>query len=177
MKKITTILLLLVSLISLSQEYYRDTIIERAVFEKVNEYRLSVGVHALAFNSDNYRAVQWGEVLVNNDLSTGGSIYHCGCSAGSENIAKTNVGDENEVIMSVDEIATKLLQLWIDSDSHRKGMENTNMTRGFNSVYVYKSNVSDGKYAAISVYQFLRDKEYYINLDWDEDEKVPNRVL
>ena len=177
MKKITTILLSLVSLISFSQEYYRDTIIERAVFNKVNEYRISVGVHTLTFNKDNYRAIQWGEVLVNNDLSTGGNIYHCRCAAGSENIAKTNVGDENEITMSVDEIANKLFQLWLDSDSHREGMENINMTRGFNSVYVYKSNVSDGKYAAISVYQFLRDKEYYINLDWDEDEKVPNRVL
>ena len=177
MKKILTILLLFISIISFSQEYYRDTLIERAVFNKVNEYRISVGVHPLTFNVDNYRAIQWGEILVNNDLNTGGSIYHCGCAAGSENIAKTDVGDENEIMMSIDEIADKLLQLWINSESHRKGMENTNMTRGFNAVYVYQSNVSGGKYAVISVYQFLRDKEYYIELDWDENEKVPNRFL
>ena len=44
-------------------------------------------------------------------------------------------------------------------------------------MYVFKSKRWGGKYAVISVYQFIRDKEYYINLDWDENKKVPNRFL
>ena len=30
---------------------------------------------------------------------------------------------------------------------------------------------------ALSVFQFLRDKSHYINLNWDENEKVPNAFL
>jgi len=56
-------------------------------------------------------------------------------------------------------------------------MESKYMKRGFNAVYVFKSNTFGGRYVALSVYQFLRDKDYYVNLDWDENEKVPNRFL
>jgi hypothetical protein len=75
MKKIISILLLLISLVSFSQEYYRDTIIERAVFNEVNRHRDSMGLHTVRFNPDNIRAVEWGEVLVKHDLST--DKYHC----------------------------------------------------------------------------------------------------
>ena len=185
MKKILSILLLLVSLVSFSQEYYRDTTIERAVVNEVNRHRDSMGLHTVRFNPDNIRAVEWGEVLVKHDLSTDkyhcsccrGVLYHCNCAPGVEIIALRVIGDENEITMSVEETAKKLVKGWDGSPSHKKGMEDINMTRGFNSVYVFKSEFYNGKYVALSVYQFLKDKEYYIEKDWDENWKYGNRFL
>jgi len=176
MKRIITTLLLLVSLVSFSQEYYRDTIVERAVFNELNRHRDSMGIHKVRFNLDNTRSVSWGEVLVKNAFA-GNLIYHCGCQAGVEIIAVKVIGDENEIKMSVEEIAEGLVQLWDNSPSHKKGMENKFMTRGFNSVYIFKNPRIDNQYVALSVFQFLRDKEYYIDLDWDENEKVPDSFL
>lgn len=177
MKKFLTTLLVFLSLLSYSQEYYRDTTIERAVFNKVNEYRTSVGIHEVRFNPDNKRAVPWAEILVKNNLETGGIIYHCGCAAGIEIIVLSMIGNKDSITFTVDEIASNMVKAWELSPSHKKGMEDKYMTRGFNAVYVYKSPFYDGEYVALSVYQFLRDKEYYVNLDWDENEKVENRFL
>ena len=176
MKKLITILLLLLSLISFSQEYYRDTIIERAIFNEVNRHRDSVGVHALKFNLDNTRAIPWGKILIQNDLD-GNLIYHCGCAAGIEIIALAVIGTENKIMMSVEEIAKRMVWLWDTSPSHKKGMESKYMTRGFNAVHIFKSPRVNNQYVAVSVFQFLRDKEYYTNLDWDENQKLPNMWL
>jgi len=178
MKNITTtILLVLVSLLSYSQEYYRDTTIERAIFNEVNRHRDSLGLHMVKFNPDNILASPWAETLVKHDLETGGQIHHCGCNPGIEIIALHVIGDENRITMGIDEIAKKIVVAWDESPSHKEGMEDINMKRGFNAVYVFKSKRWGGKYAVISVYQFIRDKEYYVNLDWDENKKVPNQFL
>ena len=178
MKNITTtILLVLVSLLSYSQEYYRDTIIERAVFNEVNKHRDSLGLHKVRFNPDNERAVPFGEKLVLEDLEGGVGPYHCGCQGGIEIIALAVVGNTDTITMSVDEIAELMVWGWNLSPSHKKGMEDKYMTRGFNSVYIFKSTRKDGRYVALSVFQFLRDKSYYTNLNWDENEKVPNAFL
>ena len=178
MKNITTtILLVLVSLLSYSQEYYRDTIIERAVFNEVNKHRDSLGLHKVRFNPDNERAVPFGEKLVLEDLEGGVGPYHCGCQGGIEIIALAVVGNTDTITMSVDEIAELMVWGWNLSPSHKKGMEDKYMTRGFNSVYIFKSTRKDGRYVALSVFQFLRDKSHYINLNWDENEKVPNAFL
>jgi hypothetical protein len=178
MKNITTtILLVLLSLLSYSQEYYRDTTIERAVFNEVNRHRDSLGLHMVKFNSDNILASPWAETLTKHDLETGGKIYHCGCNPGIEIIAIKVIGDEDRVTMGVDVIAKKIVLAWDNSPSHKEGMEDINMKRGFNAVYVFKSKRYGGKYVALSVYQFIRDKEYYVNLDWDENKKVPNQFL
>ena len=137
MKKILTILLLLVSLVSFSQEYYRDTTIERAVFNEVNRHRDSMGLHTVRFNPDNRRAIEWGEVLVKHDLSTDkyhcsccrGVLYHCNCAPGVEIIALRVIGDENEITMSVEETAKKLVKGWDGSPSHKKGMLKKDVTR------------------------------------------------
>ena len=173
MKNITTtILLILLSLLSYSQEAYRDTIIERAIFNEVNRHRDSVGAPMVEFNTNNTIAVPWAETLVKHDLETGGVIYHCDCNPGIEVIAFIVIGDQNKVTLSSDEIAKIAVEAWDNSPSHKEGMENKNMKRGFNAVYVFKSNRADGKYVALSVYQFIRDKEYYANLDWDENTRV-----
>jgi len=178
MKNITTtILLVLVSLLSYSQEYYRDTIVERAVFNEVNKHRDSLGLHKVRFNPDNERAVPFGEKLVLEDLEGGVGPYHCGCQGGIEIIALAVVGNTDTITMSVDEIAELMVWGWNLSPSHKKGMEDKYMTRGFNSVYIFKSTRKDGRYVALSVFQFLRDKSHYINLNWDENEKVPNAFL
>ena len=178
MKKITTtILLVLLSLLTYSQDYYRDTTIERAIFNEINRHRDSLGLHMVEFNYDNKRAIPWAETLIINDLESGGEIYHRGCAAGIEIIGIMAIGDEYEVLKSVDEIASTLVLAWNNSPSHKEGMESKYMKRGFNAVYVFKSNTFGGRYVALSVYQFLRDKDYYVNLDWDENEKVPNRFL
>jgi len=177
MKKILFVILLFITTISFSQEYYRDTIIERAVFNEVNRHRDSLGIHIVEFNPDNIRAVPWAEVLVTRDLDSKTIIHHCGCAAGVEIIAFIVIGDKDKITMSVDEIAKRTVVLWDNSPSHKEGMEDTNMTRGFNAVYVFKSKRADGKYVALSVYQFLRDKKYYIQKDWDENKKVPNMFL
>jgi hypothetical protein len=177
MKKLTTILLLLLSLISYSQDYYRDTLIERAIFNEVNRHRDSLGIDRVKFNPDNKKAISWGELLVNHDLESGGVIYHCGCTPGVEIIAIQVIGDENVITKGVDEIASLVVLAWNNSPSHKKGMENINMKRGFNAVYVFKSERFNGRYVALSVYQFLRDKDYYTQLDWDENERVRNKFL
>ena len=177
MRKFLTTLLVLLSLLSYSQEYYRDTILERAVFNKVNQYRTSVGIHEVRFNPDNMRAAPWAEILVKNDLETGGIIHHCNCAAGIEIIVLSVIGNKDSITFTVDEIASNMVKAWELSPSHKKGMEDKYMTRGYNAVYVYKSPYYDNNYVALSVYQFLRDKEYYVNLDWDENKKIPNRFL
>ena len=75
MKKAFVVILLSITTVSFSQEYYRDTTIERAVFNEVNRHRDSMGIHTVRFNSDNIRAIEWGEVLVKHDLST--DKYSC----------------------------------------------------------------------------------------------------
>jgi len=106
MKKITTtILLVLLSLLTYSQDYYRDTTIERAIFNEINRHRDSLGLHMVEFNYDNKRAIPWAETLIINDLESGGEIYHRGCAAGIEIIGIMAIGDEYEVLKSVDEIA------------------------------------------------------------------------
>ena len=177
MKKILTILLLLVSLISFSQEYYRDTTIERAVFNEVNRHRDSMGVHILIFNPDNIRAIPWAETLVKQDLENGRNLHHCDCEAGIEIIARTVIGDKNTITKSVKEIASDIVLLWDVSLAHKKGMEDIEVTRGFNAVYIYKSVQFDGRYVALSVFQLLDNKEYYICHDWDENQPVPNKFL
>ena len=177
MKNILTVLLVLISTLSYSQEYYRDTIVERAVFNEVNKHRDSLGVHKVRFNPDNERAVPFGEKLVLEDLEGGVGPYHCGCQGGIEIIALAVVGNTDTITMSVDEIAELMVWGWNLSPSHKKGMEDKYMTRGFNSVYIFKSTRKDGRYVALSVFQFLRDKSHYINLNWDENEKVPNAFL
>ena len=177
MKNILTVLLVLISTLSYSQEYYRDTIVERAVFNEVNKHRDSLGLHKVRFNPDNERAVPFGEKLVLEDLEGGVGPYHCGCQGGIEIIALAVVGNTDTITMSVDEIAELMVWGWNLSPSHKKGMEDKYMTRGFNSVYIFKSTRKDGRYVALSVFQFLRDKSHYINLNWDENEKVPNAFL
>ena len=177
MKNILTVLLVLISTLSYSQEYYRDTIIERAVFNEINKQRDSLGIHKVRFNPDNKRAVPFGEKLVKEDLEYGGGLYHCGCAGGVEIIAFLVVGNEDTVTMSSDEIAERMISAWNRSPSHKEGMEDTHMTRGFNSVHIFKSTRYQGMYVALSVFQFLRDKSHYINLNWDENEKVPNAFL
>ena len=177
MKNTITILLLLLSLLSYSQEYYRDTTIERAVFNEVNRHRDSLGLHKVRFNPNNKRAVPFGETLVIEDLTYGGELYHCGCAGGVEIIALVVVGNTDTVTMSVDEIAEMMVVGWDNSPSHKKGMEDKYMTRGFNSVHIFKSTRKGGRYVALSVYQFLRNKSHYTNLNWDENEKVPNAFL
>ena len=46
-----------------------------------------------------------------------------------------------------------MVKAWELSPSHKRGMEDKYMTRGFNAVYVYKSPFYDGEYVALSVYQ------------------------
>lgn len=177
MKKILLILLTLLSLVSFSQECYRDTTIERAVFNEVNRYRDSLGIHKVRFNPDNKRAVPFGEKLIKEDLEYGGNLYHCGCAGGIEIIAWVVIGNTDTITMSVDRIAEVMVTSWNLSTSHKKGMEDKYMTRGFNSVHIFKSTRKGGRYVALSVFQFLRDKSHYINLNWDENEKVPNKFL
>jgi len=181
MKKAFVVILLSITTVSFSQEYYRDTTIERAVFNEVNRHRDSMGIHTVRFNSDNTIAVPFAKVLVQSDLDSGGtgfpSLFHCGCNAGIEIIAKCVIGNKETITKSVNEIAEQLVKLWDVSLAHKKGMEDIDMVRGFNAVYIYKSPRFDDRYVALSVYQFLRDKDYYINLDWDENKHFPNRFL
>ena len=136
-----------------------------------------MGVHILIFNPDNIRAIPWAETLVKQDLENGRNLHHCDCEAGIEIIARTVIGDKNTITKSVKEIASDIVLLWDVSLAHKKGMENIGMTRGFNAVYIYKSVQFDGRYVALSVFQLLDNKEYYISHDWDENQPVPNKFL
>lgn len=98
-------------------------------------------------------------------------------SGGIEIIALVVIGNTDTITMSINEIAKRMVLGWNSSPSHKEGMENKYMTRGFNSVYIFKSTRKDGRYVALSVFQFLRDKSHYINLDWDENKQVPNQFL
>ena len=178
---ITTILLLTISVFVYAQDYYRDTTIERAVFNEVNRHRESLGIPKVAFNSDNILAVPFGEKLVKENLASVDDewiIYHCRCSAGSEIIAMRGLGnlDGGAMYTSADKIAKFLVKGWNDSPAHKRGMENKDVTRGFNSVHIFKDKKL-GSYVVLSVFQFLRDKSYYVNFNWSENEKYPRGYL
>ncbi|MBT4478962.1 MAG: hypothetical protein HOC66_06095, partial [Flavobacteriales bacterium] len=94
-----------------------------------------------------------------------------------EIIARTVIGDKNTITKSVKEIASDIVLLWDVSLAHKKGMEDIEVTRGFNAVYIYKSVQFDGRHVALSVFQLIRDKDYYTDLYWDENEAVPEAFL
>lgn len=174
MKKLIIILLTLVTLVSYSQDYYRDTVLESVILNEVNNHRNNIGVQSIVFNPDNTRAVDWGVYLVKSTYN-GGALNHCGCQAGAEILVSFPVGDINGVTLTYDEIAKKSVSLWYGSPSHKRVMEDNELSRGFISTHIFKDPNRSNKYTVVVVFQLLMNKQYYIDDEWDENELFPKK--
>ena len=90
MKNILTTLLLLISLTSLSQEYWRNYELEKELLIQINNHRDSIGINTLVYDSVNTTALMWANVLVEEAITTKNIIHHCSCHPGGENLMNLN---------------------------------------------------------------------------------------
>ena len=137
MKKLITILLTLLTLVSFSQE--RQFELERLILEKVNEFRVSEGLLAVKWNdkvydaayhhayyltdreislshNEDYDKVNFTELMRAQDRI---KHYYNESSWGIENLIGINFiwykGD-------IEKIAEWVVNAWIDSPQHKRGM-------------------------------------------------------
>ena len=144
MKKIITILLLLVSLVSFSQEYQTNIKLDSLIWIKINEYRASdsaiiydwvpnvITVFALGdwrefaydvtikhskLNSQDF-SINWHtdpEILTSRDI-TGECLKQMHLRiVGDDDYGDTDLSDE----VTLDRIATRVVVSWINSPTHR----------------------------------------------------------
>ena len=71
MKKILTILLVLISLTSFSQSIWRNSELEKVVFDEINIHRQNMGSDAVVWDDNNRTALPYSELL------TSKIIYLC----------------------------------------------------------------------------------------------------
>ena len=138
MKKLITILLSLLTLVSYSQ-----TELDMLVFESLNEYRIENGVEPLVFDSIVWEAAQHHSVY----LSENGYTTEYVCSSGHLELELVNFSDRlnhfdvkwtgtgGECIATWsgkrtnEESVTQVIHQWDGSPSHKKGLLKTDVTR------------------------------------------------
>jgi len=137
MKKLITILLTLLTLVSFSQE--RQYELERLILEKVNEFRVSEGLLAVKWNDKVYDAAyHHAYYLTDREISLSHNeeydkdnftelmkaqdrikYYYNENSWGVENLVGINFIWYNG---DVEKIAGWVVNAWINSPQHRRGM-------------------------------------------------------
>ena len=145
MKKLITILLVLISTVLVAQNFYRDTILERMVFEEVNVYRVEKGLVPFTWDGENTTAVAWGEYLttVYQDGLTHSELTLIGTSEILVNIPMVN-RDNLDVIK-------KAVSVWDNSPMHKLVVVNPESEVAFFAAIVY-----DGVASRTSNYKIKR---------------------
>ena len=187
MKKILTILLVLISLTSFSQEYWRNYELEKELLTQINNHRDSIGANTLVYDDVNTTALMWANVLVEEAITTKNIIHHCSCHPGGENLLDMNasyntntkkfrnLGDEDFNTDASQDIITS----WLNSPLHKEVLEYSDsyssfvptMVRHTVIVYMYKVEGEYGGVRILVVYQNRHSSEYYAKLGWDEESK------
>ena len=180
MKKILTILLVLVSLTSFSQEYSRNYELEEELLVQINNHRASIGINTLVYDDVNTTALMWANVLIEKTITTGSNrLQHCDCQPGGENLANLNASynfatDEYRNLEDEDfinDMSQYIITKWLNSPLHKEVLEyddtylswvpNSTMVRHTVIVYMFKDATYDSMRILI-VYQNRHSKQYYI---------------
>ena len=178
MKKIFTILLVLLSFTSFSQEYWRKYEIEKVILEQINEYRDSIGVGTLVYDNVNTTALRWADTLVKRSISNNSiRLTHCNCQPGGENLANLNASynfesHENRDVDSEDFIK-ELMTVWLNSPLHKEVLgfnghrfDDSPIVRHTVIVYMYEETPEVGynnSTRLLVAYQNRQSKQYYID--------------
>ena len=189
MKKILTILLVLVSLTSFSQEYWRNYELEEELLTQINNHRASIGVNTLVYDDVNTTALMWANVLVEKTIATGSNrLTHCNCQPGGENLMNLNPlvnGYTKEFKnleddLDISELSAYIITLWLNSPLHKEVLEyddtylswvpNSTMVRHTVIVYMFKDKNAYGGIRTLVVYQNRHSKQYYIKMGWDDED-------
>tara|TARA_B110000196_G_scaffold32485_1_gene24518 strand:+ start:967 stop:1482 length:516 start_codon:yes stop_codon:yes gene_type:complete len=160
MKKLITILLLLISTVLVAQDFYRDTVLERMMLKEVNVYRVERGLVPFTWNDDNTTAVDWGEYLATQEFGlTHSELTMVGTSEILANIPFIFNGDNLKLIQYT-------VNAWDNSPMHKRQMVQPESTRAFFAAIVYEgpynSNSTQTLKRVIFVGQFQYSKEFYL---------------
>ena len=187
MKKITTILLVLLSFTSFSQEYWRNYELEKELLTQINNHRDSIGINTLVYDDVNTTALMWANVLLERTISTGSNgLQHCDCQPGGENLLNMNASynahtkefrsleDEDFSDNAVSHIMTS----WLNSPLHKEVLEYDDtylswipsMERHTVIVYMYKVEGEYGGVRILVVYQNRHPKQYYIDSGYSHED-------
>ena len=186
MKKIFTILLVLLSFTSFSQEYWRNYELEKELLIQINNHRDSIGANTLVYDNVNTTALMWANVLVEEAVTTENLIYHCDCHPGGENLLdmnasynmntnkKRNLDDDGFIGDATQDIITS----WLNSPLHKEVLEFDDtylswipsMERHTVIVYMYKVEGEYGGVRILVVYQNRHPKQYYIDMGWGNED-------
>ena len=132
MKNILTILLVLISLTSFSQEYWRNYELEKELLTQINNHRDSIGINTLVYDDVNTTALMWANVLLERTLSTGSNrLQHCNCQPGGENLMNLNASynTHTKKVRSLDDegytdnVTQHIITSWLNSPLHKEVLE------------------------------------------------------
>ena len=132
MKNIITILLVLISLTSFSQEYWRNYELEKELLMQINNHRDSIGINTLVYDDVNTTALMWANVLIEKTVSTGSNrLKHCNCQPGGENLANLNASynfatHEYRNLEDEDfntDASQDIITSWLNSPLHKEVLE------------------------------------------------------
>ena len=178
MKKITTILLVLLSFTSFSQEYWRNYELEKELLTQINNHRDSIGINTLVYDDVNTTALMWANVLLERTISTGSNgLQHCDCQPGGENLLNMNASynTHTKEFRSLEDedftnnAASDIITSWLNSPLHKEVLEchdkfvSSPMVRHTIIVYMYKVEGEYGGVRILVVYQNRQSKQYYID--------------
>ena len=186
MKNILTILLVLISLTSFSQEYWRNYELEKELLIQINNHRDSIGINTLVYDDVNTTALMWANVLVEDAVTTRGGIYHCDCQPGGENLMNLNASynPHTKKVRSlddegyIDDVTQHIITSWLNSPLHKEVLEFDDtylswipsMERHTVIVYMYKDESDYGGVRILVVYQNRHPKQYYIDMGWENED-------
>ena len=186
MKNILTILLVLISLTSFSQEYWRNYELEKELLIQINNHRDSIGINTLVYDDVNTTALMWANVLVEDAVTTRNGIYHCDCQPGGENLMNLNASynPHTKKVRSlddegyIDDVTQHIITSWLNSPLHKEVLEFDDtylswipsMERHTVIVYMYKDESDYGGVRILVVYQNRHPKQYYIDMGWENED-------
>jgi hypothetical protein len=149
MKNLITLLIVLLSISGYSQENYYDTIIEKLINQKINEYRIEKGLHpfietdSLKSKSDLYvkqHAEKLSMWINHSDIK--GREMEVICLTPSSPPFETRL-DGYRQIRSADSIATAIVEGYKGSRGHNVAILSRACVKFTTSVYVYYNSRTD----------------------------------
>jgi len=168
MKKITTILLVLLSFTSFSQSIWRNSELEKIVFEEINIHRQGMGSDVVVWDDNNRTALPYSELLTSKiEENNKQRLVHCVCQPGSEILIDVPAVNYDNTPKPHKEIAEMMVYYWNRSPMHKTCMEYNGVVRAFVAIQMYVDD--EGVTRALAVVQFRYPIQYYVDSGWGKD--------
>ena len=168
MKKILTILLVLVSLTSFSQSIWRNSELEKVVFDEINIHRQGMGSDVVVWDDNNRTALPYSELLTSKiEENNKQRLVHCVCQPGSEILIDVPAVNYDNTPKPHKEIAEMMVYYWNRSPMHKTCMEYNGVVRAFVAIQMYVDD--EGVTRALAVVQFRYPIQYYVDSGWGKD--------